>query len=76
MNLLLSGNLVCDLTDHFPNFLIINKLSWTASNMTRFVRDYSCFDQDNCLADVQSIQWDNVFRENDINQMFDSFYSV
>ena len=71
-----SGNLVCDLTDHLPNFLIINKLSWTASNMTRFVGDYSCFDQDNCLADVQSIQWDNVFSENDINQMFDSFYSV
>ena len=70
------GNLVCELTDHFPNFLIINKLYWTASNVTRFVRDYSCFDQDNFLADVQSIQWDNVFRENDINQMFDSFYSV
>ena len=70
------GNLVCELTDNFPNFLIINKLYWTASNMTRFVRDYSCFDQDNFLPDVQSIQWDNVFRENDINQMFDSFYSV
>ena len=44
--------------------------------MTRFARDYSCFDQDNFLADVESIQWDNVFRESDINQMFDSFYSV
>ena len=36
--------------------------------MTRFARDYSCFD-----PDVQSIQWENVFRE---NEMFDSFYSV
>ena len=41
--------------------------------MTRFARDYSCFDPDNFLADVQSIQWENVFRE---NEMFDSFYSV
>ena len=40
--------------------------------MTRFARDYSCFD-DNFLADVQSIQWDNVCRE---NEMFDFFYSV
>ena len=40
--------------------------------MTRLARDYSCFD-DNFLADVQSIQWDNVCRE---NEMFDSFYSV
>jgi len=44
--------------------------------VTRFACDYSCFDQDNFLADVRSIQWDNVFRDNDINQMFDSFYSV
>lgn len=44
--------------------------------MTRFARDYSCFDQDNFLADVESIHWDNVFRESDINQMFNSFYSV
>ena len=28
------------------------------------------------FADVQSIPWDNVLRENDFNQMFDSFYSV
>ena len=67
--------MVCDLTDYLTNFSIINK-SWTASDMTRFARDYSCFDQDNFLADVESIQWDNAFRESDINQMFDSFYSV
>lgn len=71
-----NDNLVCDLPDHLPNFLILNKLSWTARNVTRFARDYSCFDQDNLLADAQSVQWDNVFWENGIIQMFDSFYSV
>lgn len=30
----------------------------------------------NIIADVESIHWDSVFRENDINQMFNSFYSV
>lgn len=62
-----SNNLVCDLPDDVPNFLILNKLSWTARNVTRFARDYSCFDQDNLLADAQLIQWDNVFWENGIN---------
>ena len=52
MNLLLVVEIwFVNFTDNLPTFLIINKLSWTASNMTRFARDYSCFDQDKCLAD-------------------------
>lgn len=50
-----SDNLVGDLPDHLPNFLILNKLPWTARNVTRFARDYSCFDQDNLLADAESV---------------------
>ena len=61
MNLLLVVEIwFVNFTDNLPTFLIINKLSWTASNMTRFACDYSCFDQDKCLADDQSIQSDNV----------------
>lgn len=28
------------------------------------------------LFDVQAIGWENVFKENDINQSYDSFYSI
>ena len=71
-----SGNLVCDLTDHLPNFLFLNTLSWTSDNVTRYTRDYSTLAQEDLLLDVQAIQWETMFNKNDINQIFDSFYSV
>ena len=72
----ISGNLVCDLTDHLPNFLFLNTLSWTSNNGTRYTRDYSTLVQEDLLLDVQAIEWENLFKENDINQIFDSFYSA
>ena len=72
----ISGNLVCDLTDHLPNFLFLNTLSWTANNGARYLRDYSTLVQEDLLLDVQAIEWENMFKDKDINQTFDSFYSV
>ncbi len=42
---LISGNLVYDLTDHLPNFLIIKKFSSLATNVKIFKTDYSNFDE-------------------------------
>ena len=68
----ISGNLVCDLTDYLPKFLFPNTLSWT-----RYTRDYSTLVQEDLLLDVQqAIEWENMLKENDGNQIFDSFYSV
>ena len=72
----ISGNLVCDLTDHVPNFLFINTLSWTSNNGARYSRDYSTVVQEDRLLDVQAIEWENMFKDKDINQTFDSFYSA
>ena len=72
----ISGNLVCDLTDHLPNFLFLHTLSWTSNYRTRYTRDYSTLVQEDVLLDVQAIEWENMFKENDINQIFDSFYSA
>ena len=44
--------------------------------MTRYKRDYSNLVQEHLLLDVQAIGWENVFKENDINQSSDSFYSI
>ena len=44
--------------------------------MTRYTRDYSTLVQEDILLDVQAIQWETMFNENNINQIFDSFYSV
>jgi exonuclease III len=45
----ISGNLVCDISDHLPNFLFINKLSCSSSKQTIYSRDYSKFDEKNLL---------------------------
>ena len=40
------------------------------------IHTWSNLVQEDLLLDVQAIEWDNVFKENDINEIFDSFYSV
>ena len=50
----ISGNLVCDLTDHLPNFLFLNTLSWTTNSGVRYTRDYSNLVHEDLLLDVQS----------------------
>lgn len=42
----ISGNLIYDLTDHLPNFIIINKFMTLPKNFSKVIRDYSNFDPD------------------------------
>ncbi|XP_022806504.1 uncharacterized protein LOC111343582, partial [Stylophora pistillata] len=38
--------------------------------------DLDILKQEDLLLDVQAIEWENMFKENDINHIFDSSYSV
>ena len=49
--------LVYDLSDHLPNFLIFNKFSSLPSNVKIFKRDYSKFDQQAFISEIQLIDW-------------------
>ena len=53
----ISGNILCDITDHLPNFLIINKFSYNFSNskIVIYRRDYSNFASDDFLNEVKSV---------------------
>ena len=51
----ISGNLIYDLTDHLPNFLIVSKSSSLPENIKVFRRDYSKFDEQALINDIQSI---------------------
>ena len=51
----ISGNIVYDLSDHLPNFLIINKFSSLPKNTKIVKRDYSLFDENKLLRDFQNI---------------------
>lgn len=52
-----SGNLCYDLTDHLPNFLIICKYSSLPANTKIFQREYSNFDEQTQINDIESANW-------------------
>jgi hypothetical protein len=60
----LSGNIVYDLTDHLPNFLIITKISGNKKNTNIFKRDFSHFDEQLLNVEVQSFDWEGMISSN------------
>ena len=71
-----SGNIVHDLTDHLPNFLIINKFSHLPSKTNIFKRDYSHFKDSDLVDEIRSIDWSTILLDShDVNALFNSFYS-
>jgi hypothetical protein len=71
----ISGNVVYDISDHLPNFLILNNFSTLDKNFEAFRRDYSNFNEWNFIQDVQAADWTNNAANNDVNLLFDSFYA-
>jgi len=49
----ISGNLIYDLTDHLPNFLVVSKFSFLPENVKILKRDYSNFDEQAPINDIQ-----------------------
>jgi len=75
-HLTLSGNIIYDLTDHLPNFVIIKKLTSLPNNVKIYKRDYSNFDESTLIQDMRSVDWGGVLHADpDPNVMFDSFYT-
>ena len=76
-HLTISGNIVYDVTDHLPNFLIINKFSCLTSNIKIYKRDYSKYNETDLINQAGAINWQDVLFSHgaDPSNMFDSFYS-
>ena len=73
---IISGNLVYDLTDHLPNFIILNKFSSLPSSVKVYKRDYFKFNQASLINEIQTVDWQIVFTsDTDPSCMFDYFYS-
>ena len=71
-----SGNLLWDISDHLPNFLIINELTCSSYKPTIYKREYSSYKEEGLLAEVQSVNWEEVVpAEADVEQLFDSFHN-
>ncbi len=57
----ISGNIVYDVTDHLPNFLIINKFPCLTSNIKIYKRDYSKYNETDLINQAEAINlWQDV----------------
>ena len=73
---IISGSLVYDLTDHLPNFIILNKFSSLPSSVKVYKRDYFKFNQASLISEIHTVDWQIVFTsDTDPSCMFDCFYS-
>ena len=71
-----SGNIIYDITDHLPNFLIISKISRVLTKLDRYRRDYSKLNEQDLINETQSVNWDEILpSSNDANEIFNYFYS-
>ena len=72
----ISGNIVYDLTDHLPNFLIMDKFTTLPHKVNLYKRDFSTFNSTDLVNEIQNIHWDAVFdSEKDLSIIFKKFYS-
>ena len=72
----ISGNIVYDLTDHLPNFILFNKFSALTPNIKIYKRDYSKLSEEALVNEVSSIDWNMLFAKNqDPSYLFDTFYN-
>ena len=70
----ISGNILTDITDHLPNFLVINKLSAIPVNLTLYKRDYSSFDDSSYIGEFSSVDWVDVLPDNiNVDAIFETF---
>ena len=75
----ISGNIAHSISDHLPQFLLSESHSYTNKNKTsKTFRDFTNFDQENFLSDLQNIDWDMHLRiaENDANFSMNKFLHI
>ena len=71
-----SGNLLHDLSDHLPNFLIINRLNMSSHKKKLYKRDYSNYNKEEFLNEFSSLDWPVIFHGlQNASEMTDIFYS-
>ena len=69
----ISGNLIYDISDHLPNFILIYKMFKDNHNYNRYLRDYSQFNEAEFI-EVAEVNWMTVFgNSEDVNFIFSSF---
>ena len=74
----ISGNIIYDLTDHLPSFLILNKFSSLPPNVKIFKRDYFRLNESVLINEIQAVEWEELFSTDPIPTilfLFNVFYT-
>ena len=71
----LSGNLVTKISDHFPQFLIIEDLKVNYASLNYYKHDYSHFSEEAFVDEVSHLDFSLIYNSNlNLNGKFDFFY--
>ena len=70
----MSGNLIYDISDHLPNFLIIRKLNYKTYDKEIFIRDYSHYNEQDFNEEISVVDWNTVTNTDDVDTAFNTFY--
>ena len=70
----ISGNILTLITDHFPQFIILKKMSINYKSCSYYQHDYSNFDEQKLIDDVVSHPATFSDPDIDVNRMFDEFH--
>jgi len=77
-NFHISGNIVSDVSDHFIQICISTKNvnNCFSSQPKTKIRDYSKFNENNFIKELQSVDWKGLASKNDVNVSFSHFYKT
>ena len=71
-----SGNLLTDITDHLPNFIILTKHSKVRSKIRPKIRIFSEKNMSNFKHLLENTTWDSVYTHSDVNMAFNKFHAM
>ena len=76
-DLVLSGNVITDLSDHFSQFCIMHSTLTKNRLHCSKIRDYSRYDEASFNKDISQIDWQALLAQasNDPNKQFSTFYN-
>ena len=76
-HVLISGNIISDISDHFSQFCIIKSPRQRHKINKTKIRDYSRFSEYSYASDVAQVNWNEMFLKggNDIDKIFSTFYN-
>ncbi|XP_057290244.1 uncharacterized protein LOC130612931 [Hydractinia symbiolongicarpus] len=74
----ISGNVITCISDHLPQFLIINGTNEKSKPQKLKVRDWSKFNETNFSNEVSALNWENVLctGDKDVNTSFNNFFKA